>query len=166
MRTASARCPAISKDTLDLGGGAGAWPHQSQRNPQRAGDVRYGLPKRSLQPSRMLRKAVLVIEARAFFSNSRRVPQISIPGSSVTPVRLPPGRARLSISPAFSGVPDFCQRAPTVTRAWKGAPFATTSVHCQRTRSQGLASFTFHRPERLTGRPRGLSEFVHQDMRR
>ena len=39
----------------------------------------------------------------ASFSSSRRFAQISTPASSVMPVRLPPGRARLVTSPAFSG---------------------------------------------------------------
>ena len=39
----------------------------------------------------------------ASFSISRRFHQISIPGSSVMPVRLPPGRARLLTRPAFNG---------------------------------------------------------------
>ncbi len=37
------------------------------------------------------------------FSNSNRLPKISLPVSAASPVTLPPGRARLATSPVLTG---------------------------------------------------------------
>jgi len=77
------------------------------------GDLRRVVPIRSTdEPSAALvtpqagahtKKCDLAIEGMASFSICSRFPQISIPASRVLPVRLPPGRAKLVTSPAFSG---------------------------------------------------------------
>src|SRR3954447_17080017 len=82
-------------------------------------------------------------------SNSSRLPLISSPGSTLSPVTFPPGRARLATSPVLTGSVLLVMTIGTVVVAFSAAtafawfPVTMTSTP-SRTRSAARAAQPFH----------------------
>jgi hypothetical protein len=73
------------------------WNHRLQGIASKAADIAHaGFSRSARIPS-------LDSDGMTCWNSSKRLPQISNPGSTLTPMRFPPGRAKLGTSPSATG---------------------------------------------------------------
>ena len=94
--------------------------------------------------------AIWRIAGNASFSTCIRLPT-SASAKRLMPVMLPPGRAKLSMSPASTGSALMLNTIGAVTRAWRRAnkaspPAATITAGCERTMSPAIRAIRSPEP--------------------